>query len=87
MGDGYAVRFCTASPYFTYERSSEVCPDTNSYLLLVKMKENKKTWKLVNFCEFDPYAIKSYCAIHNVDENLNLGDITKVDETKHSRSI
>lgn len=82
MGDGYAVRFCTASPYFTYERSSEVCPDTNSYLLLVKMKENKKTWKLVNFCEFDPYAIKSYCAIHNVDENLNLGDITKVDETK-----
>lgn len=25
---------------------------------------------------------KSYCAIHNVDESLNLGDITKVDETK-----
>lgn len=42
----------------------------------------KKTWKLVNFCEFDKYAIKSYCAIHNVDESLNLGDITKVDETK-----
>lgn len=44
--------------------------------------ENKKDWKLVNFCEFDKYAIKSYCAIHNVDESLNLGDITKVDETK-----
>lgn len=42
------------------------------------MKENK----LINFCEFDPYATKSYCAIHNIDENLNLGDITKVDETK-----
>lgn len=41
-----------------------------------------KDWKLVNFCEFDKYAIKSYCAIHEVDESLNLGDITKVDETK-----
>ena len=41
-----------------------------------------KDWKLVNFCEFDKYAVKSYCAIHNVDESLNLGDITKVDETK-----
>ena len=39
-------------------------------------------YELVNFCEFDKYAIQSYCAIHNVDENLNLGDITKVDETK-----
>ena len=53
------------------------------------MTENKeknnyceKNWKLVNFCEFDKYAIKSYCAIHNVDESLNLGDITRVDETK-----
>lgn len=48
------------------------------------MRENKKikNWQLANFCEFDKYAIKSYCAIHNVDESLNLGDITKVDETK-----
>lgn len=42
---------------------------------------NKK-WELVNFCEFDKYATKSYCAIHNVDESKNLGDITKVDETE-----
>ena len=42
----------------------------------------KRNWKLVNFCEFDKYATQSYCAIHNVDESLNLGDITKVDETK-----
>lgn len=42
----------------------------------------KKDWELVNFCEFDKYATKSYCAIHGVDESLNLGDITKVDETK-----
>lgn len=41
-----------------------------------------KDWKLVNFCEFDQYATKSYCAIHNVDESLNLGDITLIDETK-----
>lgn len=48
--------------------------------------ENKsntlKSWKLVNFCEFDKYATQSYCAIHGVDESLNLGDITKVDETQ-----
>lgn len=48
--------------------------------------ENKcgalKTWELVNFCEFDKYAVKSYCAIHNESEDKNLGDITKVDETK-----
>ena len=35
-------------------------------------------YELVNFCENDKYAIKAYCAIHDVDENLNLGDITKV---------
>lgn len=45
-----------------------------------KMKEeNKMNYNLVNFCEFDKYAAKSYCAIHDVDERLNLGDITKVD--------
>lgn len=52
---------------------------------MVENKDKKynsdKHWKLVNFCEFDKYAAKSYCAIHNVDESLNLGDITKVDET------
>lgn len=41
-----------------------------------------KEWQLVNFCEFDKYATKSYCAVHNVDYSLNLGDITKVDETQ-----
>lgn len=53
------------------------------------MTENKeknnyceKNWKLVNFCEFDKYATNSYCAIHNEDGSKNLGDITKVDETK-----
>lgn len=48
-------------------------------------KNNNSTglnWKLVNFCEFDKYAIKSYCEIHGEDESKNLGDITTVDETK-----
>lgn len=47
-----------------------------------KCKGLNKNWKLVNFCEFDKYAVKSYCAIHNVDEKLNLGDITKVNENE-----
>lgn len=35
-------------------------------------------YKLVNFCELDKHATKSYCALHNVSDVLNLGDITKV---------
>lgn len=35
-------------------------------------------YELVGFSEIDKYAIKSYCAIHNVDESLNFGDISKV---------
>ena len=44
------------------------------------LSPSERKWELVNFCEFDKYATKSYCAIHNVDESKNLGDITKVDE-------
>ena len=36
-------------------------------------------YNLLNFCEFDKHAIKSYCAIHDVDDSKNLGDITQVD--------
>lgn len=39
-------------------------------------------YELVGFSEIDKYAIKSYCAIHGVSEDLNLGDITKIDLTK-----
>ena len=38
------------------------------------------SWELVNFCEVDKFAVKSYCAVHGEDESKNLGDITKVDE-------
>ncbi|WP_299831720.1 DNA (cytosine-5-)-methyltransferase [uncultured Metabacillus sp.] len=39
-------------------------------------------YNLNNYCEFEPTASKAYSIIHNVSEDLNLGDITKVDETK-----
>ena len=39
-------------------------------------------YELVGFSEIDKFAIKSYCAIHNVSENKNLGDITKINIDK-----
>ena len=39
-------------------------------------------YELVNYCEIDKYASKSYSIIHNVSEKLNLGDITKIDIDK-----
>lgn len=44
-------------------------------------------YELVGFSEIDKYAARSYCAIHGVDESLNLGDITKIDETKLPKDI
>ncbi|MFW6016555.1 MAG: DNA (cytosine-5-)-methyltransferase [bacterium] len=38
-----------------------------------------KSYELVNYCEIDKYAATAYSAIHNVSEDLNLGDITKID--------
>lgn len=44
-------------------------------------------FELIGFSEIDKYAVKSYSAIHNVDESLNLGDITKIDEKKLPKNI
>lgn len=44
-------------------------------------------YELVAFSEIDKYAIKSYCAIHGVDEYMNLGDITKIDEKSLPKDI
>ena len=44
-------------------------------------------YELVAFSEIDKYATKSYCAIHGVDESMNLGDITKVDENSLPKNI
>ena len=38
-------------------------------------------YELVNYCEFQGFIAKAYSLIHNTDENMNLGDISKVDET------
>lgn len=35
-------------------------------------------YELVNYCEIDKYASKSYSLIHNESENKNLWDITKI---------
>jgi DNA (cytosine-5)-methyltransferase 1 len=37
-------------------------------------------FELVGFSEIDKYAIKSYCAVHNVDETLNFGDVSKINK-------
>lgn len=44
-------------------------------------------YELVGFSEIDKYAARSYCAIHGIDESLNLGDITKIDEGKLPKDI
>lgn len=42
-------------------------------------------YKLINFCELDKFAVKSYCAIHGVSDTLNLGDITQINIDKLSK--
>ena len=37
---------------------------------------------LVGYSEIDKYASKAFSLMHGVSETLNLGDITKIDETK-----
>lgn len=42
---------------------------------------------LVAYCEIDKYASKSFAAIHGVSEEMNIGDITKVDAKKLPKDI
>lgn len=42
------------------------------------LKDLQIPYELIDFCEVDKYAVKSYCAVHGVSEDKNLGDITKV---------
>ena len=46
------------------------------------LKNIKQPFVLTNYCEFQPFISKSYSLIHDVPESKNLGDVTKVDETK-----
>ena len=42
------------------------------------LKKQKIKYELVGFSEVDKYAVKSYCAIHNETEELNLGDVREI---------
>lgn len=44
-------------------------------------------FELVGYSEIDKYASKAYSLIHNVPESLNLGDITKIDETALEKNV
>lgn len=44
-------------------------------------------YELVNYCEIDKFASKSYSLIHNVDESKNLQDVTKIDTSKLPKDI
>ena len=44
-------------------------------------------YKLVNYCEIDESASKSYSAVHGVSEDLNLWDITKIDANSLPKDI
>lgn len=44
----------------------------------VALRNLNINYELVNYCEIDKYASKSYSLIHNVSEDMNLGDITKI---------
>lgn len=39
-------------------------------------------YELVNYCEIDKYASKAYSLIHNISEDKNLWDVTKIDTSK-----
>lgn len=44
----------------------------------IALRNKKIDYDLKFFSEIDKAAATAYCAIHNVDESLNIGDITKV---------
>ena len=43
------------------------------------LTRQKIPFEIVNYCEIDKYASKSYSVLHGVSEDLNLKDVTKVD--------
>lgn len=44
-------------------------------------------YELVGYSEIDKYASKSYSLIHNVSEEMNLGDITKINEKQLPKDV
>ena len=46
------------------------------------LKNLKVNTEVVNYCEFDEIPARAYSVLHNIPIEKNLGDITKVNETK-----
>lgn len=44
-------------------------------------------YEIVNYCEIDKYASKAYSLIHNLDENMNLKDVTTIETAKLPHDI
>ena len=44
-------------------------------------------YELINYCEFEKKPAKGFALFHNVSEDLNLGDITKVDEEQYFNQL
>lgn len=42
------------------------------------LERERVLFRVMNFCEIDKYAVKSYCAIHGVSEQINLRDVSTV---------
>lgn len=46
------------------------------------LKNLEIEYELVNYCEIDKFASYAYSVLHNVSENKNLIDVTKIDKDK-----
>lgn len=46
------------------------------------LERERVLFRVMNFCEIDKYAVKSYCAIHGVSEQINLQDVSTVNTSE-----
>jgi DNA (cytosine-5)-methyltransferase 1 len=46
------------------------------------LERERVLFRVMNFCEIDKYASKSYCAIHGVSEQINLRDVSTVNTSE-----
>lgn len=51
------------------------------------LKNLKIDYELVGYCDIDKYASKAYSMIHNVSEDKNFGDITKINADELPKDI
>lgn len=53
----------------------------------IGMKQAGVDYKLINYCEYDKTVAKCFSLIHNVPEEKNLGDITKLDVDEYYKKL